>query len=68
MRVRLPKAPDYHLVAKAGHFDFLTPCNDASKTSAAFICSSAPGFDRTAFHRDFDRAVVGFFTRELARP
>ncbi|KRA64773.1 dienelactone hydrolase [Caulobacter sp. Root655] len=66
VRAHLPKAPDYHLVAKAGHFDFLTPCNDANQVSAAFICSSAPGFDRAAFHRDFDAKVVGFFTRELA--
>jgi predicted dienelactone hydrolase len=66
VRTRLPKAPDYHLVAKAGHFDFLAPCNDENKTSAAFICSSAAGFDRAAFHRDFDAKVVGFFTANLA--
>jgi predicted dienelactone hydrolase len=68
VRDHLPRAPDYHVVAKAGHFDFLTPCNDEGKVSAAFVCSSAPGFDRAAFHRDFDAKVVGFFTRELARP
>ena len=68
VRAHLPRAPDYHLVAKAGHFDFLTPCNDEGKVSAAFICSSAPGFDRAAFHADFDEKVVGFFTQQLARP
>jgi predicted dienelactone hydrolase len=68
VRAHLSKAPDYHLVTGAGHFDFLTPCNDEGKVSAAFICSSAPGFDRAAFHRDFDAKVVGFFARELARP
>lgn len=65
VRARLPKAPDYHLAAGAGHFDFLAPCNAENQASAAFICSSTPGFDRAAFHRDFDRAVVGFFEAQL---
>jgi hypothetical protein len=51
VRANLPKAPEYHVVAKAGHFDFLTPCNDMGRATAAAICSSAPGFDRAAFHR-----------------
>ena len=66
VRANLPKAPDYHVVAGAGHFDFLTPCNDADKVSAAFICTSAPGFDRAAFHKDFNAKVVGFFEANLA--
>jgi hypothetical protein len=24
------------------------------------LCTDPPGFDRTAFHRDFDASVVGF--------
>ena len=68
VRANLPKAPDYHVVAGAGHFDFLTPCNAEGKATSGFICASAPDFDRAAFHRDFDKAVVGFFTKELARP
>jgi predicted dienelactone hydrolase len=66
VRNHLPRAPDYHVVEKAGHFDFLTPCNDEGKVNAAFVCSSAPGFDRAAFHRDFDAKVVGFFQANLA--
>lgn len=66
VRAGLPKAPDYHVVAKAGHFDFLTPCNDEGKVNAALVCASAPGFDRAAFHRDFDAKVVEFFQANLA--
>lgn len=66
VRANLPKAPDWHVVPKAGHFDFLTPCNAQGQATAAAICASAPGFDRAAFHKDFDRSVVAFFTANLA--
>ena len=66
VRANLPQAPDYQVVPKAGHFDFLTPCNDQGRATAAAICGSAPGFDRAAFHQDFDTKVVGFFKAHLA--
>ncbi len=65
VRIALPVAPDYHLVANAGHFDFLTPCNDILKRSAPIICPSRPGFDRAAFHDSFNAAVVAFFQAKL---
>ena len=65
VRDDLPTAPDYHEVAGADHFDFLVPCNDILRKSAAFICQSLPGFDRAAFHETFDREVVAFFRRTL---
>jgi len=61
----LPSPPDYHLVPNAGHFDFLAPCSAAMKEQLAYLCQSAPGFDRTAFHAEFDAAVVGFFRKTL---
>lgn len=60
VRADLPQPPDFHGVPGAGHFDFLAPC-----TTPAPICQSAPGFDRAAFHHDFNAAVVAFFTRTL---
>jgi predicted dienelactone hydrolase len=65
VRVDLPKPPEDHLAAKAGHFDFLAPCTDALAKVAAEICASAPGFDRTAFHADFNKALVAFFKAQL---
>jgi hypothetical protein len=29
------------------------------------VCTDPDGFDRTAFHRDFDASVVGFFRENL---
>jgi predicted dienelactone hydrolase len=61
----LPTKPDYHVVAHADHFDFLAPCSDRLAHFVPTICKSEPGFDRAAFHRDFNAAVVAFFEREL---
>ena len=62
----LPRPPETHVVAHAGHYDFLAPCTDALAHVAPIICTSEAGFDRTAFHRAFDAAVVAFFERTLA--
>ncbi len=62
----LPHAPELHVVAHAGHFDFLAPCPEALAHIAPPICTSEPGFDRAAFHRKFDQDVVMFFQRTLA--
>ncbi|WP_454909393.1 alpha/beta hydrolase family protein [Variovorax gossypii] len=62
----LPIPPEWHLAANAGHFAFLAPCSPALAKSAPEICTDAPGFDRVAFHADFDAQVVGFFKRYLA--
>jgi predicted dienelactone hydrolase len=64
----LPKLPEDHLVANAAHFDFLAPCTDALAKVAPEICASAPGFDRTAFHADFNKALITFFKAQLAAP
>ncbi len=65
VRVALPQPPEFHLVANADHFDFLAPCSDILRASNPEICTSRPGFDRPAFHADFDAKVVAFFERTL---
>ncbi|MFJ9451753.1 alpha/beta hydrolase family protein [Herbaspirillum sp. NPDC101397] len=65
VRLALPKPPEYHVVPNAGHFDFLAPCNEALAARVPEICSSAPGFDRRAFHASMNQAVVEFFRRTL---
>lgn len=59
----LPPGVAFHDVPGAGHFDFLAPCT--AEAASLPICTSAPGFDRAAFHRDFDAAVVAFFRHTL---
>jgi predicted dienelactone hydrolase len=65
VRDALPRPPEYHVVAGAGHFDFLAPCSEALAHFVPMICQEHGGFDRAAFHRTFDRDVVRFFTRTL---
>jgi predicted dienelactone hydrolase len=65
VRLALPLAPDYRVVPKAGHFDFLTPCSPALANAAPIICTSAPGFDRVAFHHTFNAMVIEFFDKNL---
>lgn len=65
VRLALPEAPDYHVVANAGHYDFLAPCSMALASIAPAICTSSAGFDRAAFHVGFDADVVKFFKKTL---
>jgi predicted dienelactone hydrolase len=65
VRRALPEVPDYRVVPKAGHFDFLAPCSAALAEVAPSICLSDPGFDRVAFHQIFNTAVVDFLDRSL---
>lgn len=66
VRSALPRPAEFHAVPGAGHYDFLAPCSEPLRKIAAQICRSAAGFDRSAFHAEFNAAVVGFFARELA--
>jgi len=65
VREALPQPAEFHDVARAGHYDFLAPCSSGLIAAAPEICGSAPGFDRAAFHADFNRQVVDFFSRSL---
>ena len=61
----LPVKPDYHVVPKADRFSFLAPCTPMLTKYAPAICEDPPGFDRTAFHEEFNAAVVAFFKARL---
>ncbi|WP_247528617.1 alpha/beta fold hydrolase [Bradyrhizobium sp. 199] len=62
----LPGKPDIHVVA-AGHYAFLAPCSVELAAAVPRICTDVPaGFDRVAFHRDFNAAVVKYFGEQLA--
>jgi predicted dienelactone hydrolase len=65
----LPAKPEYHVVQNAGHFAFLAPCTPLLERVAPEICRDPAGFDRAAFHRELNPAVVAFFKAKLpARP
>jgi len=65
VRANLPQAPEYHVIANAGHYDFLPPCSARLMRKAPAICTSAPGFDRSAFHERFNADIVRFFDAKL---
>jgi predicted dienelactone hydrolase len=59
---------DYHVVPNAGHFAFVAPCPSALVQARPEVCVDAPGFDRVAFHAQFDADVLAFFRKWLTRP
>jgi len=60
---RLLRGPiDFHSVDNAVHLSFLAPCGPQSPPQ---LCQDNPGFDRAAFHREFNRSIVGFFRAHL---
>lgn len=61
----LPGKPDVHVVP-AGHFAFLAPCSPQLATVVPRICTDVPaGFDRSAFHREFNANMTRFFREHL---
>ncbi|MGJ7498804.1 alpha/beta hydrolase family protein [Variovorax sp. ZT5P49] len=65
VRRNLPAAPDWHVVENATHFGFVLPCPPALLESKPEICRDRPGFDRSAFHADFNARVLAFFRQHL---
>ena len=66
VRTGLPRAPDWQVAPPARHYAFLAPCSPALAEVAPDICRDAPGFDRAAFHKEFNAQVVAFFQRHIA--
>jgi predicted dienelactone hydrolase len=60
----LPGKPDIHVVL-AEHFAFLPPCSPQFLANLPRLCTDPAGFDRIAFHRDFDASIVDFFRQHL---
>lgn len=65
--VMLPGRSELRLVPAATHFTFLAPCGLAAILLPKELCADPPGLDRKAFHDRFNRDVVKFFDRTLAR-
>ncbi|WGR68234.1 MULTISPECIES: hypothetical protein [unclassified Bradyrhizobium] len=60
----LPGQPQVHIVP-AGHFAFLPPCSPELAANLPRFCTDPAGFDRAAFHRDFNASVLRFFREHL---
>lgn len=55
----------YKIVPNSGHFAFLAPCPPELTVQMPQLCVDAPGFDRAAFHREFNAEVLKFFRARL---
>jgi predicted dienelactone hydrolase len=60
----LPGNPEIRVVP-AGHYAFLPPCTPQIAARLSRFCTDPPGFDRVAFHHDFDARIIGFFQENL---
>jgi predicted dienelactone hydrolase len=65
LRQELPHLAEEHIVPGVDHFVFLAPCSDTLAAATPGICRDARGFDRSAFHRDFNQSVIRFLRTEL---
>jgi predicted dienelactone hydrolase len=61
----LPTKPDYRVVPNSAHFAFMAPCSAAAMKARPDICVDSDAFDRTAFHKEFNTAVLAFFRQHL---
>jgi len=60
----LPAKHEYHVVPNAGHNTFFL-CPPALVKAVPESCTDAPGFDRAAFHEQFNADVLAFFRANL---
>lgn len=55
---------EFHVVQNAGHFAFFL-CPPEVAQAVPDICTDRPGFDRAAFHQEFNAAAVKFLQANL---
>ncbi|CAM3883918.1 hypothetical protein CCOS865_02984 [Pseudomonas reidholzensis] len=65
---KLPVTPDYRLLAGAGHFVFMAPCDSEQHAHMPALCNDAEGVDRRQIHRSLQRETADFFTQALGAP
>ena len=60
----LPSPHEFHLVKNAGHFAFFL-CPPEVAKSDPDVCTDRSGFDRAAFHKEFNAAAVKSLQQNL---
>jgi predicted dienelactone hydrolase len=65
---RLPQAPEYHVIPGAGHYDFLPSCSVSLADVNPLVCADSSGFNRRAFHDEFNDDILRFFRATLRVP
>ena len=62
---KLPVEPEFKVLAGAGHFVFMAPCNDEQKALVPDLCTDAQGVDREDIHRNLMNEAGVFFNKTL---
>ena len=65
---KLPTAPDFKLLAGAGHFVFMAPCTKEQLAAMPALCTDADGVDRKDIHRNLISEAGRFFSHALGKP
>ncbi|WP_194790690.1 alpha/beta hydrolase family protein [Pseudomonas sp. UFMG81] len=65
---KLPLTPDYRLLAGAGHFVFMAPCDEEQHQRMPALCKDADGVDRRIIHRSLRSETTAFFSQALGVP
>ncbi len=64
---KLPQPPDFKLLAGAGHFVFMAPCDSEQLAAMPTVCTDADGVDREGIHRDLITEAGRFFSQALGQ-
>jgi predicted dienelactone hydrolase len=59
----LPAQHEYHVVPNTANHAFAPPCPPAAAKAKPERCIDPQGFDRAAFHKQFNADVLAFFRR-----
>ena len=62
---KLPVEPEFKVLAGAGHFVFMAPCNDEQKALMPDLRTDAQGVDREDIHRNLMNEAGVFFNKTL---
>ena len=62
--MNLPARHEFHVVRNAGHFAFVLCPPDLAQANPE-VCTDRSGFDRVAFHEEFNAAAVKFLQDNL---
>ncbi|WP_296185341.1 alpha/beta hydrolase family protein [Pseudomonas sp. UBA1879] len=65
---KLPDVSNFKLLAGAGHFVFMAPCDDMQRATQPGLCNDAVGVDREDIHRSLSSDAVAFFESALGTP
>lgn len=62
---KLPVTPNYRLLEGAGHFVFMSPCDESQRARMPALCNDAEGVDRAGIHLSLQSEATRFFGRTL---